>query len=245
MNITNFDFNGNGIRAIEEDGEIYFVAKDVCDVLDYFEVQNTLDKLDDDEHLIRKIFSSGQMREMKLVTESGLYTLVVRSNKETAKEFRRWVTHEVLPSIRKTGSYTMAPEEDEDEERPLQLPRRMTEGFINTITKLYGKSEARQMFAPYLGIRLNQQQSSTQSVTIPSDETEEFVAERIIRQRGFVSTDDIYTDYAAWCAGKSYTPLAKVVFGKEFKAAAEVDSKVVKVSGVSTRGYEGIALAQI
>lgn len=82
MNVQTFDFKGAGVRTVEIDGEIHFVAKDVCDALGYFEVQSTLDKLDEDEHLISKITSSGQARDMKLVTESGLYTLIIRSPKK-------------------------------------------------------------------------------------------------------------------------------------------------------------------
>ena len=111
MEIVGFDFKGQQIRTVEEDGEIYFVARDVCDVLGYEHITNTLDKLDEDELTVKNLQSGGQMREMKLVTESGLYTLIVHSNKENAKPFRRWITHEVLPTIRKTGSYTVDFEE--------------------------------------------------------------------------------------------------------------------------------------
>ncbi|MHB1350097.1 MAG: BRO-N domain-containing protein [Desulfobulbaceae bacterium] len=93
--------------VIDERGEPWFVAKDVCDILELVNSREALKGLDDDELASEKLTSGGQLREMNLVSESGLYTLVIRSNKPQAKPFRRWVTHEVLPSIRKTGSYSL------------------------------------------------------------------------------------------------------------------------------------------
>ena len=87
-------------------GEPWFVAKDVCDVLELSDVNKSVTRLDDDEKLIRKIFVSGQNREMWTVNESGLYNLIFRSTKPQAKVFRKWVTTEVLPSIRKYGYYS-------------------------------------------------------------------------------------------------------------------------------------------
>ena len=106
--ITPFNFGANEIRVVfdENTKEPLWVAKDICDVLGYKEVSKTLLKLDDDEKLIRQIFVSGQNRDMSVINESGLYTLILRSNKPEAKKFKKWVTAEVLPTIRKTGSYS-------------------------------------------------------------------------------------------------------------------------------------------
>lgn len=87
--------------------EPWFVAKDVCDALGLTEVSNTLLRLDDDEKLIRTLFASGQKRQMWLVNESGLYNLIFQSRKVEAKSFRKWVTSEVLPMLRKTGRYEL------------------------------------------------------------------------------------------------------------------------------------------
>ena len=106
--VTPFNFGANEIRVVvdETTKEPLWVAKDICDVLGYKEVSKTLSKLDDDEKLIRQIFVSGQNRDMSVINESGLYTLILRSNKPEAKKFKKWVTAEVLPTIRKTGSYS-------------------------------------------------------------------------------------------------------------------------------------------
>lgn len=105
--IIPFNYGDNLIRVVndEETGEQLWVAKDVCKVLEYKDVSMTLSKLDEDEKGTKKICTLGGDQNMMCVTESGLYTLILRSNKPEAKPFKRWVTHEVLPTIRKTGSY--------------------------------------------------------------------------------------------------------------------------------------------
>jgi len=89
-------------------GEPVFLAKDVCDILDLENVTKALYTLDEDEKLTLPVVRAGQTREMNFVTESGLYGLIFQSRKPEAKKFRKWVTNEVLPSIRKTGSYSLA-----------------------------------------------------------------------------------------------------------------------------------------
>ena len=105
MSIQVFNYNNKQIRTIEKNGEIWFVAKDVCDVLELSDVNMSVSRLDDDEKLVQKLFVSGQNRDVITISEPGLYGLILRSNKPEAKSFSRWVKHEVLPTIRKTGSY--------------------------------------------------------------------------------------------------------------------------------------------
>lgn len=101
--IQRFDFKGAALRTLtDENGEPWFVAKDVCDILGHSNVSMALDRLDDDE---RSKFNLGRQGETNIVNEAGLYSLVLGSRKPEAHEFKRWVTHEVLPSIRKHGAY--------------------------------------------------------------------------------------------------------------------------------------------
>ena len=101
------NFKGCAVRMVMIGNMPWFVAKDVCEVLELSDVNKAVSKLDEDEKLIRKLFVSGQNRDMIIINESGLYTLIMRSNKPEARRFRKWVTSEVLPSIRATGQYTM------------------------------------------------------------------------------------------------------------------------------------------
>ena len=93
------------VRVIMRLGDPWFVAKDACDCLEITNVSQACQTLDDDEKGIYKVYTLGGSQDMMLISESGLYTLVMRSNKPEAKVFRKWVTSEVLPSIRKTGGY--------------------------------------------------------------------------------------------------------------------------------------------
>lgn len=94
------------IRTIEKDGEPWFVGKDVAVVLGYGDTDQALRKhIDDEDKLTRRFDGSGQNRQMTIINESGLYSLVLSSKLPTAKKFKRWVTNEVIPSIRKHGAY--------------------------------------------------------------------------------------------------------------------------------------------
>lgn len=95
------------LRMTEQDGMFWFCAKDVCDALDYNDVESALRKLDDDEKGTEILRTPGGPQEMLMVNESGLYALVMRSNKPRAREFRKWVTAEVLPTLRRNGRYEL------------------------------------------------------------------------------------------------------------------------------------------
>ncbi len=106
--IVPFEFKSKEIRVVKDEiGDPWFVAKDVCEVLEHSNYRMAVENLDDDEKGVSKAYTLGGEQGMITVSESGLYTLIIRSNKPEAKMFRRWVTHEVLPVIRKTGTYTI------------------------------------------------------------------------------------------------------------------------------------------
>lgn len=113
-----FEDKGFKIRVIMRAGDPWFVAKDACDCLTISNVTQACQTLDEDEKGVCKVETLGGKQDVTVISESGLYTLIMRSNKEQAKPFRRWVTGEVLPSIRKTGSYSV------------NQPREMTEEEI-------------------------------------------------------------------------------------------------------------------
>ena len=107
--MTTYTFNpGNQpVRVETIGGEPWFVAKDVCDALTISNNRDAVALLDEDEKLMSVITTSGQGRQMWLVNESGLYNLIFQSRKPEARKFRKWVTSEVLPAIRRTGGYMM------------------------------------------------------------------------------------------------------------------------------------------
>ena len=102
--LTAFNFQGHGVRVVaDEHGEPWFVAKDVLAILDLN--RSSLVALDDDEKGVHSMYSPGGDQNVTIVSEPGLYSLILRSRKNEAKAFKRWLLRDVLPSIRRTGSY--------------------------------------------------------------------------------------------------------------------------------------------
>jgi len=112
-----FPFAGRDVRVVGTKDAPHFVAADVCVVLDIANSRQALTRLDEDEKGVRSVDTLGGPQEMATVTESGIYHLAFSSRKPEAQAFRRWVTGEVLPAIRRRGSYELA-------ERPMEGCRR-------------------------------------------------------------------------------------------------------------------------
>lgn len=101
-----FNFENNQLRTLLINDEPWFLGKDVADILEYTNTAKAIrDHVDEEDKLTERIVLSGQNREVIFINESGLYSLVLSSKLPSAKRFKRWVTSEVLPQIRKTGSY--------------------------------------------------------------------------------------------------------------------------------------------
>ncbi len=116
--IQQFDFKGASLRTLtDEAGEPWFVLKDCMSILDLGNPTETVKMFDEDEFSTTEVIDSiGRRQQAYIISEPGLYRLVMRSRKPEAKEFQRWVTHEVLPQIRKTGGYIPTSESDSDED---------------------------------------------------------------------------------------------------------------------------------
>lgn len=105
-NLQLFAFEGSQVRALEIENEPWLVGKDVAEILGYSDTNQAIRKhVDDEDKLTRQFNGSGQNRNMTIINESGLYSLILSSKMPNAKKFKRWVTSEVLPAIRKHGAY--------------------------------------------------------------------------------------------------------------------------------------------
>lgn len=103
-----FNYHDTPLRTIEKDGELWWVLKDVCEVIGIRNHSNVVPRLEEDEkalHLVEDL--NGKAQQTVVINEPGLYNVILRSDKPEAKDFKRWVTHEVLPSIRQKGSYSV------------------------------------------------------------------------------------------------------------------------------------------
>ena len=123
--LTPFNFNQTAVRVINRDGEAWFVAQDVSNALEYSTAKDMVRCLDDDEKDGHIVPTLGGNQKMLIISESGLYHALFKSRKKEAQAFRRWVTSEVLPSIRKTGTYqaNAQPSDWIDPQRRIHLRR--------------------------------------------------------------------------------------------------------------------------
>ena len=129
-----FSFQDKQVRVVMENGEPWWVAADVCGVLEFGNPRQALEThLEADEKGVQKMDTLGGEQSMTVISESGLYTLIMRSNKPEAKKFRRWVTSEVLPAIRKHGAYATPAKIDELLADP--------DAWIKTLTALKNERE--------------------------------------------------------------------------------------------------------
>ena len=117
LQVFNSSEFGN-VRVVQVDGEPWFVAADVCRALEISNSRDAVARLDDDEKGVGSTDTLGGRQGMQIINEPGLYTLVLGSRKPEAKAFKRWVTHEVLPSIRKHGSYK-TPKQSSDRDKAM------------------------------------------------------------------------------------------------------------------------------
>ncbi|HHO4871268.1 TPA: BRO family protein [Staphylococcus aureus] len=124
--LQTFNFEELPVRTLEVDGEPYFIGKDVADILGYANGRDALSKhVDAEDKLTSQIATAGQNRNVTIINESGLYSLIFSSKLENAKRFKRWVTSEVLPTLRKTEAYQIPSD-------PMQALRLMFEATEQT-----------------------------------------------------------------------------------------------------------------
>lgn len=128
-----FDYDTFPIRTVSDTFGIWFVLRDVCISLGITDDKQVYDRLDDDERGRYKVPTPGGVQEMRCVNEAGLYEVIIRSNSDKAKPFRRWITHDVLPSIRKQGYYSLL--SDEELIEVITEKQRIDNSFLGKIDK--------------------------------------------------------------------------------------------------------------
>ncbi len=153
--IIPFDFEGQEVRVVWVGDEPWFVAVDVCRVLDHTNSRVALERLDEDEKGVSTVYTPGGPQQMAIINESGVYSLILTSRKPAAKRFKKWITSEVLPSIRRSGTYAMPHLEatqpidfEEGAKGDVDDPsnERLWLNKIGLASKLYGRQAARWMW---------------------------------------------------------------------------------------------------
>lgn len=207
--LMTFDFEDHVVRSVRIDGEPWFVGKDICACLGIENHRDAVSTLDEDEKGVEIFDTLGGDQEMLVINESGVYHLIFRSRKAAAQRFRRWVLHEVLPSIRKTGYYsTVSPDWDETAEK-LRL--------VQEARRIFGRKAAQGLWEQF-GLPLvidESTQKNIQDKASLSNYLRDFIDQCLIADpKGRISADELYKLYSAWAAQNAAPYFTKNHFGK-------------------------------
>ena len=177
--IQMFNFEGRDIRVIDRDGQPWWVAKDVCDILELTDARKSVELLNEDERNIIPVMDSlGRSQNTYVVNEPGVYSLVFRSRKKEAMKFKRWLAHEVIPAIRKHGLYAAPATVDEILTNP------------DTFIKLLQEIKAEREKSAELSLQNARQAQIIHELKPKADYTD-----RILQNRGLVTITQIAKDY--------------------------------------------------
>ena len=213
--LTIFTYGESPIRTMQQNGEIWWVLADVCAVLQIKNVTQAAQRLDEDERAMFDIgLKTGSLANC--INEPGLYSVILRSDKPEAKQFKRWVTHEVLPTIRKNGSYG-----NEKMEIAKLIASCKSATAVKGILSLYGVST---------NIALTTSKILAESVTeyLKTVETWELTE---------IPCRHVYEDYVSFCKDYGFYPLNLSTFSKAIHQCAGLVVRRHRVNGEITGFY--------
>jgi hypothetical protein len=224
--LQSFGFGDQLVRVTDQNGGVWFVANDVCGALELGNPRQVVARLEDDERDCVHIMDAiGREQETTVVSESGVYALIFTSRKPIAKQFRKWVTSEVLPAIRKTGRYAdgvhnmdvIGPDCPDDEFATAAFYEkvRVCVPLVREARALFGRNEARRVWKrlglPDVGPPPEQLVVSREM----HRQVQQWVSERVERAVGNrVQAQAMYMDYARWCGEGGEKADNPVVFGR-------------------------------
>jgi hypothetical protein len=233
--VTIFQFNEQSFRTIrDEHGNPWFVAKDICDILEINNVTKAMAKIPEHHLTSLQVRAGGQNREMNAVDEAGLYRLVLRSDKPQAEPFMEWVTSEVLPSIGRSGSYSMR--------EPHGLDLSM-EALVARIVTLVVPEVTKQIL-PLAGKFENQLERTRADFSYYSSVSGFY---HFFCQEGgqnvVVLKDKLYDVYRQYCEIGGGTPFTKSYFcGQLYRAVTGCSATTVTVDGRRIPAVRGLSL---
>lgn len=223
--LQSFGFGEQLVRVVDRDGGIWFVANDVCAALDIANPRNVVARLEEDERDgVHTVDAMGRLQETTIISESGLYSLIFRSRKPVAVQFRRWVTQEVLPAIRRTGHYALPANDDGDLLAPTPGQMDAHEGWrtglqlVREARIVGGRAAARRAWAiaglpdVFADEPLSLPRFAMSAAHQPIGEWLTERCEMVPGQRS--RSRDLYVDYEGWCDARGMTPNGIVSFGK-------------------------------
>lgn len=233
--MLSFTFEGTQLRGFEQEDESWFVAQDACSLLGLGNPSQALAKLDEDEKGIISSDTLGGFQQLLIVSESGLYALIFRSRKPVAKLIRKWVTQEVLPTIRKTGRYELAANDAGDPsnavgitdtlglESPDDIERmRVKIALIREARHAYGPRSARGLWEA-IGLpdvrRIELPQGMLTADDLDPVMRDWIEARCVIDPPARAQSTALYEDYCAWCDERDEEASPQQGFGRQLTKA--------------------------
>jgi prophage antirepressor-like protein len=214
--IIPFEFEGSEVRIIDRDGRPWFVNADVCRAVEIRSPHKAFDRLDDDEKGRATIPTLGGPQEVAIINEPGCYRLIFTSRKPSAERFKRWLAHEVLPALRKTGRYEM-PGASDRQSAGLE-ERRQWLREVELTFRLRGRVAAIALWDQSPLPRPDSSAASSDGEA-PADEIDSFLAATVVFERNVsVVAGELYARYRAWTAGRGIEPVSLVRFGHAMSA---------------------------
>lgn len=219
-----FNFENHGVRSLVIDGEPWLVGKDVAEALGYSNSRDAISRHVDDEDKNTVAIHDGIGNPNKtIINESGVYALIFGSKLENAKRFKRWVTSEVLPQIRRTGSYNAKPVEDPNERLAEIISKCTMPEQLDLIRDLYNipaniqKKEQNEPMAPTIKVLTNKDCPTLQSRYRTIDG---FLKNYTIHEGDL--TKDVYHDYCEYCHTLNVTPRTRQAFVARMKETTKL-----------------------
>ena len=227
--LATYDFEDMPVRVIDQDGEPWFVLVDVCRVLEIANPRDAGSRLDDDEKAGVGISDGSQGRSMTVVSESGLFTLILRSHGAvtpgtTAHRFRKWVTGEVLPAIRRTGKYVhhqATGAADDDAVDDMDVVERLGPDHVRIWLEMV--REARRLAGAAAGMAIWRRSPLPQFAATPQEERGDLPASEITdflhgeterASGGTIQASILYGAYCSWAETGNRASLSNKVFAK-------------------------------
>lgn len=250
--MTMFDFDAESVRAVVLDGEPWFVGKDVCRALEIQDHHQALERLAPDEGGRYIVPTPSGNQELKTVSEPGVYRLVFTSRSEAAERFKRWLAHEVLPALRKTGQYTMSEhvgrttrmERDDD---PIDLDAaplgqiRIAVSLLREVRIIFGIGRARKVARriPAIAEIVGRDERRTEDgEVIEEDDVEMFAGDMLIEaSQSALTAAEIWKAYRDWCRNNESVPVTQTMLGRRLRTLG-----YQKKQGGGVVRYVGVAL---
>lgn len=230
--MQSFGFGEQLVRVIKRDDIAWFIANDVCKALEIANPRHAVARLDDDEKGVVSNDTLGGQQDLTIISESGVFSLIFTSRKASAKSFRKWVTSDVLPTLRRTGSYVM-PVPDNDDEDPLDralAADASPDEHQSTLLRLslvrearmtFGRQAARKCWAKVGLPDLTEQVLDRAPVVLSHNGSRvaEWLSERTqVADGNRISSSLLYRDFEAWCSDNGREAISQTGWGRGMTA---------------------------